>query len=86
MACSSETSGACALSRRNLRRKSGNVSLSYCWREKKSFSILISAWKPRKLTRNFSLSITHDVMDLGGSMTYQLAVAFSKDCVLKGYD
>jgi hypothetical protein len=32
------------------------------------------------------LSITHDVMDLGGSMTYQLVVAFSKDCVLKGYD
>jgi hypothetical protein len=25
------------------------------------------------------LSYTHDVMDLGGNLTYQLAIAFSRD-------
>jgi hypothetical protein len=34
MACSSETSGACALRRRKLQKKSGSVSFSYCWHEK----------------------------------------------------
>jgi hypothetical protein len=46
IACSSETSEACALRQRNLRKKSNNVSLSYCWQEKKSSSVLTSAWKP----------------------------------------
>jgi hypothetical protein len=77
IACSSETSGTCALSRRNMRKKSDNVSLSYYWQEKKSSSILTFAWKPWKLTRNFSLSCAHDVIDLSGNLAYQLAIAFS---------
>jgi hypothetical protein len=28
---------------------------------------------------NFSLSYAHDVMDLGGSLAYQFAAAFSSD-------
>jgi hypothetical protein len=46
---------------------------------KKSSSVLRSAWKPWKLTRNFSLSCAHDAMDLGGSLAYQLAAAFMRD-------
>jgi hypothetical protein len=41
--------------------------------------VLRSTWKPWKLTKNFSLSCTHDVMDLGGNLAYQLAAAFSRD-------
>jgi hypothetical protein len=43
MACLSETSGACALRRRNLRKKTSSVSLSYCWHEKKSSPVIRSA-------------------------------------------
>jgi hypothetical protein len=81
IACSSKTSGACALSRRNLQKKYGNVSLSYCWQEKKSSSLLTFAWKPWNLTSNFYLSYAHDVMDLGGSLAYQLATTFSSDMI-----
>jgi hypothetical protein len=42
MACSSETSRACAFNRRNLQKKFGKVSLSYWWHEKKS-SMVMSA-------------------------------------------
>jgi hypothetical protein len=62
-----------------MRKKSDSVSLSYCWHEKKSLSMLISSLKPYKLTRNFSLSSAHDVMDLGGSLAYQLAAPLSRD-------
>jgi hypothetical protein len=81
IAYSSKTSRACAFSRRNLRNKSGNVSLSYCWQEKKSSSVLTSAWKPWKLIRNFSFRCAHDVMDLEGNLAYQLVDAFSSDMI-----
>jgi hypothetical protein len=79
MACSSETFGACTLSRRNLQKKSGSISLSYCWQEKKSSSVMISTWKPWKFTRNFSFSCAHEKIDLGGSLAYQFAFAFLSD-------
>jgi hypothetical protein len=79
IACSSEISRACALCQRNLRKKSGNVSLSYCWQENKSSFVVTSAWKPWQLTKNFSLCCTHDVIDLSDSHAYQLAIAFSSD-------
>jgi hypothetical protein len=64
-------------------KKFVSVSLSYCWHNKKSSSVLRFAWKSWKLTRNFSLCCAHDVMDhvmdLGGNLTYQLAAAFSRD-------
>jgi hypothetical protein len=41
--------------------------------------VLISALKPWKLTRNFSFNCAHDVIDLKGSLVYQLAPAFSGD-------
>jgi hypothetical protein len=41
--------------------------------------VLRSAWKSWKLTRNFSLSYAHDAMDIGSSLSYQLATAFSRD-------
>jgi hypothetical protein len=41
--------------------------------------MLRSAWKPWKLTRNFSLSYAHDAMDLGGNVAYQLVPAFLRD-------
>jgi hypothetical protein len=37
------------------------------------------SWKPWKLTRNFCLSCVHDVIDLNGSLAYQLAYAFLSD-------
>jgi hypothetical protein len=55
-----------------------NLAMS-CWQQKKSSSILTSGWKHWKLTRNFSLSCTHDVIDLNGSLAYQLAAVFSCD-------
>jgi hypothetical protein len=79
IACSSETSGACALRRRNMRKKSDSVSLSYCWHDKKSSSLSRSAWKLWKLTRNFYLSCAHDAMHLSGSLAYQMTAAFSRD-------
>jgi hypothetical protein len=39
--------------------------------------MLTSAWKPWKLTRNFSLRCAHDVMDFRGNLVYQLAAVFS---------
>jgi hypothetical protein len=41
--------------------------------------VLRSAWKPWKLTRNFSLSYAQDALYLGGNLAYQLAAAFSRD-------
>jgi hypothetical protein len=43
--------------------------------------VLTSAWKPWKLTRNFSLRCANDVMDLRGNLAYQLATAFSSDVI-----
>jgi hypothetical protein len=79
MVCLCETSEACALRQRNLRKKSGNVSLLFCWHDKKSSSIVRYAWKPWKLTRNFSLSCVHDAIDLSGNLAYQLVAAFLRD-------
>jgi hypothetical protein len=62
-----------------MRKKSGSVPLSYCWREKKYSSVLRSARKPWKLTRNFSLICAHDAMDLGSNLVYQLATSFLRD-------
>jgi hypothetical protein len=39
----------------------------------------MSARKPWKLTRNFSFSCAHDMIDLRGSLAYQLAATFSGD-------
>jgi hypothetical protein len=64
------------LRQRNLWKKSDNVSLSYCWLDKKSSSVLSSAWKPWNLTRKFSFSCPQDVMDLRCNLAYQLAAAF----------
>jgi hypothetical protein len=64
-----------------MRKKSGNVSLLYYWQEKKFSSVLTSVWKPWKLTKNFSLSCAHDVMDLGGSLVYQLVAVLSSDMI-----
>jgi hypothetical protein len=34
------------------------------------------------LTRNFSFNYAHDVIDLKGSLAYQLAAAFSSDMMM----
>jgi hypothetical protein len=81
MACSSETYGACALSWRNLQKKSGSISLSYNSQEKKSSSVVISTWKPWKLTTNFSFSCAQEMIDLGGSLAYHFAAAFWSDMI-----
>jgi hypothetical protein len=46
---------------------------------RKSSSVVMSTGKPWKLTRNFSFNYAHDVIDLGGSLTYQLVAAFLSD-------
>jgi hypothetical protein len=40
--------------------------------------VYLESWK---LTRNFSCRCAHDVMDLGGTLAYQLATAFSSDMI-----
>jgi hypothetical protein len=57
IACASKTSRACALSRRNLRKKSGNVSLSYYWQEKKIFFCTDICLETLEVNKEFILEL-----------------------------